>query len=330
MIRRDFITLLSGAAVAWPLAARAQQREIPTIGVLRSQSPELYVKAIAAFHRGLAETGYVEGKNVAVQYHGGEGSSGKHAVALTGELVRNRYAVIVVFGSTPAALALKAATQTIPIVFQIGPDPVAAGLVASLNRPGGNLTGVTGFNVQVMAKRLELLHKAVPAATLVAFLVNPTNAAVTQGELTEMQIAARALGLRLMVVNASTPTEIDTAFATVVTEQAGALVISGESFFSSRREQIVALAARNRVPTVYPLGTDAAAGGLMSYGRKNGLDVFRIVGTYAGRILKGEKPADLPVQQPSKFDFVINLMTAKALGLTIPETLLATADQVIE
>jgi putative ABC transport system substrate-binding protein len=181
-----------------------------------------------------------------------------------------------------------------------------------------------------MAKRLELLHKAVPAATLVAFLVNPTNAAVTQGELTEMQIAARALGLRLMVVNASTPTEIDTAFAAVVTEQAGALVISGESFFSSRREQIVALAARNRVPTVYPLGTDAAAGGLMSYGRKNGLDVFRIVGTYAGRILKGEKPADLPVQQPSKFDFVINLMTAKALGLTIPETLLATADQVIE
>jgi putative ABC transport system substrate-binding protein len=328
MRRREFIAGL-GSAAAWPLAAHAQQPAMPVVGVLHSQSPELYVEAIAAFHRGLAETGYVEGKNVAVQYRWGEGQA-EHTLALTGELVRNRYAVIVVFGSTPAALALKAATQTIPIVFQIGPDPVAAGLVASLNRPGGNLTGVTGFNVQVIAKRLELLHKAVPAATLVAFLVNPTNAALTQGELTEMQIAARALGLRLMVVNASTPTEIDTAFATVVTEQAGALVISGESFFSSRREQIVALAARNRVPTVYPLGTDAAAGGLMSYGRKNGLDVFRIVGTYAGRILKGEKPADLPVQQPSTFDFVINLMTAKALGLTIPETLLATADRVIE
>jgi putative ABC transport system substrate-binding protein len=329
MRRREFVGLVGGAA-AWPLAAGAQQRAMPTIGVLDAQSsPDLSREQIAAFHRGLAEIGYVEGENVAVQYRWGEGQV-ERTVALAGELVRDRYALIVIFGSTPGALALKAATQTIPIVFQIGPDPVAAGLVASLNRPGGNLTGVTASNVEVIAKRVQLLHEVVPAATLVAFLVNPANAAATKAELTEVQIAARVLGLRLMVINTTTPAEIETAFATIVAERAGALLISGESFFNGRRDQIVALAARDRVPTAYPISAYAIAGGLMSYGRSNSFDSYRIVGTYAGRILKGEKPADLPVQQPTKFDLVINLKTAKALGLTIPDTLLAAANEVIE
>jgi putative ABC transport system substrate-binding protein len=304
-----------------PLAARAQQRAIPTIGFLHPQSADTSREVLAAFHRGLAETGYVEGKNVAMEYRWAEGRADRIS-ALAAELVAGRFAVIVVIGSTPGAIALKAATQTIPIVFSIGPDPVAMGLVASLNHPGSNLTGVTVSNVQVIAKRLELVHELVPAATSVAFLVNPTNAAATEAELQEMQFAAHALGLRLLVVSASTPTEIATAFATVLAEQAGALVISGETFFTTQRDQLVALATRHAVPAIHTSPEWVKAGGLLSYGT-NSPDSYRIVGTYGGRILKGEKAADLPIQLATKIVLALNLKTAKALGLTFPTALLA-------
>jgi putative tryptophan/tyrosine transport system substrate-binding protein len=331
MKRREFIAGLggaaAGAAMAMPRLVRAQTR-LPVIGFLHAGSPDGGTEYVRAFNKGLAEAGYVEGRNAAIEYHWAEGQVSR-AVALAGELVRNRYAVIVVLGSTPAALALKAATQTVPIVFLIGPDPVEAGLVASLNRPGGNLTGVTVSNVEVIAKRLELLHELVPAATSVGFLVNPTNAAATEAEMKEMRVAAGVLGLRLLVLNASTPAEIESAFATVLPERAGALVVSGESFFTARRDQIIALAARYQIPTVYQARAAAVAGGLISYGTDN-LESYRIVGVYAGRMLKGEKPADLPVQLATRIDLVINLKTAKALGLTFPTALLVRADEVIE
>ena len=326
MRRREFIAGL-GAAV-WPLAARAQQPALPVIGVLHSQSPPAFVEPVAAFHRGLAETGYVEGKNVAIDYRWAEGHVDR-VIALAAEMVRNGYAVIAMIGSTPGALALKAATQTVPIVFQVGPDPVTAGLVASLNRPGGNLTGVSVINVEVIAKRLELLRELVPAANSVAFLVNPDNVAATEAEMKEMQGAAQALGLRLIVLNVTTPADIETAFTTAFPDQAGALVVGGNSFFTAHRDQIIALAARYRVPTIYSSLSRVVAGGLMSYGTDLN-ESYRIVGVYTGRILKGEKAADLPVQQVTKIELAINNKTAKALGLTIPERLLAIADQVIE
>ena len=264
MRRREFIAGLGGAA-AWPIAARAQQPAMPVIGFLHSQSPPGFVEPVAAFHRGLAETGYIEGKNVAIDYRWAEGHVDR-VVALVTEMVRNRYAVIAMIGSTPGALALKAATRTVPIVFQVGPDPVTAGLVASLNRPGGNLTGVSVINVEVIAKRLELLHDLVPAAKSVAFLVNPDNVAATEAEMKEMQGAARALGLRLIVLNVRTPADIETAFATAFPDQAGALVVGGNSFFGAYRDQIIAPAARYRVPTIYSSRSWLVAGGLMSYG----------------------------------------------------------------
>jgi putative ABC transport system substrate-binding protein len=327
MKRRDFITAL-GAAAACPLAASGQQPLMPVIGFLHGQSPNFRPETLSGFRRGLAEAGYIEGRNVAIVYRWAEGSVDR-LPALATELVRSQPAVIAVLASTPGALALKAAMQTIPIVFVIGPDPVALGLVARLNHPGGNLTGVTVSNVEVIAKRLEVLHELVPAATMVAFLVNPTNAAGTQAELNEMQMAAASLGLRLLVVDASTPAEIETAFATAIAARSGALVVGADSFFSARRQQIIALAATHRLATIYQNRGDVAAGGLMSYGT-DVPDSFRIAGTYAGRILKGERPADLPVQQAAKIELVINLKTAEALGLTFPETLLATANEVIQ
>jgi putative ABC transport system substrate-binding protein len=324
--RREFIAGLGAAT--WPLVAQAQQQAIPTIGFLLPQSPDTSREATAAFHRGLADGGYVEGRNVAVEYRWAEGRVDR-IPAIAAELAGGRFAVIVVIGSTPGALALKAATQTIPIVFSVGPDPVATGLVASLNHPGGNLTGVTVSNVQVIAKRLELLHEFVPAAPLIALLVNPTNAAATEAELKETQSAAQALGLRLMVVTASKPNEIETAVASVLAERAGALVISGETFFTARRDQLIALTSRFALPAIHTSPEWVRAGGLMSYGT-NSADSYRIVGTYAGRILKGEKPADLPVQLATKIVLALNLKTAKALGLTFPTTLLLRADEVIE
>jgi len=325
--RRDFIAGLGGAA-AWPLAARAQQPTLPVIGFLHSQSLPAFVEPMAAFHRGLAETGYIEGKNVAIDYRWAEGHVDR-VVALAAEMVRNRYAVIAVIGSTPGALALKAATQTVPIVFQVGPDPVTVGLVASLNRPGGNLTGVSVINVEMIAKRLEILHELVPAAKSVAFLVNPDNAAATEAEMKEMQGAAQSLGLRLMVLNARTQAEIETAFVTAFPDEAGALVVGGDSFFGAHRDQVIALAARYRVPTIYQSRSFIVADGLMSYGTDT-TESYRIVGIYIGRLLKGEKPADLPVQQVTKIELAINLKTAKALGLTVPQSILVRADEVIE
>jgi putative tryptophan/tyrosine transport system substrate-binding protein len=325
--RRTFIAGL-GSAAAWPRVARAQQPALPAIGFLHSQSLPGFVESVAAFHRGLAETGYIEGKNVAIDYRWGEGHVDR-VVAFAAEMVRNRYSVIAMIGSTPGALALKAATQTVPIVFQIGPDPVRAGLVASLNRPGGNLTGVSVINVEMIAKRLQLLHELVPAAKSVAFLVNPDNAAATESEMKEMQPAAQVLGLRLIVLNASTPAEIESAFATAFPGGARAFVVSGESFFTARRDQVIALAARYRVPTIYGSRSFIVAGGLMSYGTDT-TESYRIVGVYAGRILKGDKPADLPVQQVTKIELAVNLKTAKALGLTVPQSILARADEVIE
>jgi putative tryptophan/tyrosine transport system substrate-binding protein len=327
MRRREFIAGLGGAA-ACSFAARAQQGEVPTIGLLNAQSPGSDADYIAAFHQGLAETGHVEGKNVTIERYWGEGRVDR-VVALAGEMVRNRYALIVVLGSTPGALALKAASRTIPIVFHIGPDPVAVGLVASLNRPGGNVTGVSLINVEVIAKRLALLHELAPGVKSVAHLVNPANTDATEAETKEMQRAASLLDLRLVVLNVRTINEVETAFATVFPRQAGALIVGGDSFFSANRDRVVALAARYRVPSAYSGPRFTAAGGLMSYGADI-RDSVRVAGVYAGRILKGERPADLPVQQATTIGLAINLKTAKALGLTIPETLLATADEVIQ
>jgi putative ABC transport system substrate-binding protein len=301
---------------------------VPVIGLLHAQSLEAFRAPMTAFHEGLAETGYVDDKNVAIEYRWAEGHIDR-LPALVRELLSHQPAVIAVCGSTPGARLLKAATRTVPIVFLIGPDPVAAGLVDSLNHPGGNLTGVTVFNVEVIAKRLQLLHELVPAARSIAFLVNPTNAAATEAEMKEMQSAAGLLNLRLLVLNASTASEIEAAFESSLLERAGALVVSGETLFSAQRNQLVTLAARRRVPAIYQTRADAMAGGLISYGT-NTPDSYRQIGIYAGRILKGEKPADLPVQQATKIDLVINLKAAKALGLTVPLPLLGRADEVIE
>ena len=323
--RREFITLLGGAA-AWSLAARAQQA-MPVIGFLGSASAGPYARMMAAFRQGLNEIGYVEDRNVAIEYRWAEGQNDR-LPALAADLVRRQVTVIATTG-TPETLAAKAATTTIPIVFQVGIEPVQVGLVASLSRPGGNLTGVTNLNVEVGPKRLELLQEVVPTATLMALLVNPTSPNLTESTTKDALAAARTLGVQLHVLHASTERDIDDAFAALVQLRAGALVIGSDVFFNSRREQLAGLALRHAVPAIFQFREFAVAGGLMSYGA-NFTDSYRQVGVYTGRVLKGEKPSDLPVHQSTKVELIINLKTAKALGITVPLTLLGRADEVIE
>ncbi len=327
MRRSEFITLLGGAA-AWPLAAHAQQPALPVIGFLHSASAAAYAAPLAAFRKGLSETGYVEGQNVAIEYRWAEGQNDR-LPALAAELVRRRVAVIVTPGSTAATLAAQAATATIPIVFIIGANPVKIGLVASLNRPGGNATGINDFGVEIGAKRLGLLHELLPGAARFGVLVNPDNPFITESFVTELQMAASAIGRQIEVVTASTNGDIDTAFATLVKKRADALLISPDALFVTRRVQLIMLAVHHTLPALYHRRELAEAGGLMSYGSDLS-DQYRQTGLYVSRILKGEKPAEMPVQLPTKFEFVINLQTAKTIGLDIPPTLLARADEVIE
>src|SRR5258708_5944375 len=327
MRRREFITLVGGAAAVWPLAVRAQQAAVPVVGVLSAEWPNLFSDRLRAFHDGLRETGYVEGRNLAIEYRWAEGRNDR-LPALAAELVRRQVSVIV-STSTPAVLAARTATATIPIVFFVAADPVQLGLVTSLSRPGGNLTGVVTLNVEVAAKRLELLHELVPTATIVALLVNPTSTALAETITRELKAAARTLGLELHVLHASSEREIDTAFTTLVQLRAGALVIGADALFNSRSEQLAALTIRHRVPAIYQFREFVSAGGLRAYGSPV-LDPYRPLGVYTARILKGEKPADLPVQQPTKVELVINMKTAKALRLTVPLPLLGRADHAIE
>ena len=327
MKRREFITGVAATAAA-PLAARAQQPAIPVIGVLMATSPDVFADELRAFHHALKETGYVEGDNVTIAYRWPENQLDL-LPALAADLVRRKVAVIATVGGPAVSFAAKAATTTIPIVFAVSEDPVSLGLVGSLARPGGNLTGINFFTGEVAAKRLELLRELVPGATRVAVLVNSTNAAGTVSTLGHLEPAARAMGLQIQVLNASTSREIDAAFATIVRERLDALFVSPNPFFFSRRMQLTHLASRHAVPATYALRTYAEAGGLMSYGTSL-RDAYRQIGVYAGRILKGAKPADLPVVQASKFELVINAQTARMLGLTVSQSLLSTADEVIE
>jgi putative ABC transport system substrate-binding protein len=327
MKRRKFITLLGGAA-AWPLAATAQQAKAGTIGLLGTGTAAAQSQWTAAFVQRMRELGWVEGRNLAIEYRWSEGQN-ERLPALAAELVRRQVAVIVTPGSTAATLAAKAATPTIPIVFLSAVDPVKTGLVASLNRPGGNVTGVSDIGVELAAKRLGLLHELLPGAARFALLVNPDNPGITEAFVAEAQTAASAIGRQIEVVTASTNGDIDRAFATLVNKRADAFLVSTDALFVTRRVQLVTLAARHAVPAMYFRREFAEAGGLMSYG-SNLADQFRQNGIYAGRILKGEKPAEMPVQLPTKFEFVVNLQTAKLLGLEVPLTLLARADEVIE
>ena len=329
MRRREFITALGGAAVAWPIAARAQQPAMPVIGFLGATSPDAAnADYLRVFRQALKESGYVEGENVAIEYRWAETQLDR-LPALAAELVSRRVAVVVSVEGPPVAFAAKTATTTIPIVFTVSDDPVRLGLVASLARPGGNVTGINFFSNEVLAKRLELLRALVPTATRVAVLVNPANTANTETTLKDVEPAARAVGLQIQVLNADTSHEIDAAFATIVRERPDALFSASSPYFTSRRVQLVQLAARHAIPATYPGRQYVEVGGLMSYGA-NVASAWRQLGVYAGRILKGAKPADLPVVQASKFELVINHHTARMLGLTVPPTLLATADEVIE
>jgi putative ABC transport system substrate-binding protein len=326
--RRDVITLLCGTAAAWPFTVRAQLSAMPVIGYLGSGSPDEFVGRLRAFRQGLGETGYVEGKNVAIEYRWAENQYDRFP-ALLADLIRHKVTVIAAVTGTPPALAAKAATTTIPIVFVTGGDPVALGLVASLNRPGGNLTGVTTLTVELGPKQLEVLRELVPTATIIALLVNPTNPTNAETLSRDLQAAARTLGLQLQVLHASTERDFDAVFASLPRLRAGALVIGSDPFFDSRSQQLAALALRHAMPTMYPFREYAMAGGLISYGNSIA-DAHRQVGAYTRRILKGEQPADMPIQQSVKVELVINLKTARALGLTFPITLLGRADEVIE
>jgi putative ABC transport system substrate-binding protein len=324
--RREFITLLGAAA--WPLSARAQQAGMPVVGVLLPTSPDANTGRLRAFRQGLKDTGYVEGENAAIDYRSAEGHNDQ-LPALAADLVRRQVAVIASPLGAASALAAKVATTTIPIVFGVGDDPVKLGLVASLARPGGNLTGINYFNYELVAKRLEFLRDLMPAAARVAVLVNPTNAAGAETTLRDVHAAGRAMGLQIQVLNASNSREIEAAFETFVRERPDALFVGGDPFFNSRRVQLVHLATLHKLAATYAQRQYAEAGGLMSYGT-NVADAFRQVGDYTGRILKGAKPAELPVVQASKFELVINASTARMLGLTVPDKLLVAADEVIE
>jgi len=328
MRRREFIALLGGAAAAWPLAARAQQPALPVIGFLGSASPDLYAVRLSAFRQGLKQAGYVEGQNVAIEYRWADGHYDRLPV-LAAELVHRRVTVIVAGGGTPSVVAAKAATATIPIVFETATDPVQLGLVASLNRPGGNLTGVTNLNVEVGPKRLELLRELMPTAIIIAVLVNPTSGVLAEQVLHELEAAAPAFGMQLHALPASTERDLDTVFAALGQLRADALVIAPDIFFLAHTEQLGALALRHAVPAISSNRAFVTAGGLMSYGTSEA-DSYRLVGISAGKILRGEKPGDIPVQQATKVELIINLKTAKALGLTVPLPLLGRADEVIE
>jgi putative tryptophan/tyrosine transport system substrate-binding protein len=327
MRRREFVVLLGGAAV-WPLAARAQQLTTPVIGFLSSASADLYVIRLRAFREGLKEAGYAEGQNVEIEYRWAEGQNNR-LPELASELVRRQVAVIVAAGGTPAALAAKAATATIPIVFGVSTDPVKIGLVTSLSRPGGNLTGVSNMNLEVGPKRLELLRELLPSATTIAVLVNPTSPSIAESFLSGLQAPARALGLELHALQVSTERDLDAVFSVIAQLRADAVVISPDVLFNVWSERLAALAVHHAVPAIYQYREFAAAGGLLSYGTSE-TEYYRPMGIYAGRILKGDKPSDLPVQQAAKIELIINLNTAKALGLKVPLSLLGRADEVIE
>jgi putative ABC transport system substrate-binding protein len=328
MKRREFITLLGGAAMAWPLAARAQQPATPVIGFLSTQSPDGFTDQLRGFRQGLKDTGYVEGENVAIEYRWAEGQFDRLREQAA-ELVHRRVVVIAATGGVPSVLAAKAATTMIPIVFVATDDPVRLGYVASLARPGGNLTGINIFNVELVAKRLELLRELVPGATRVAVLVNPANTSNTETTLRDVEAAARAMGLQIQVLNANTIREIDAAFATFGRARPDALFVASSTLFNARRIQVAQWASYQRVPATYSGRQFVDAGGLMSYGASV-TDAYRQTGIYTGRILKGAKPADLPVLQSAKLELVINHQTARMLGLEVPPTLLAHADEVIE
>jgi putative ABC transport system substrate-binding protein len=327
MKRREFITLLGGAAAAWPLGVGAQQAAMPVIGFLGGGSPDAFAHVVNAFRQGLYETGFAEGQNVTIEYRWAEGQYDR-LPALVADLIRQKSAVIVATGGDVGVRAAKKAATAIPIVFTSGSDPVAAGFVSSLNRPGGNVTGVSLFVSVLEGKKLELLRELVPMAAVIGFLVNPNNPRADV-DTADMQAAARALGKLLLILKADGEHDFDAVFTNLAQQRVDALVVHTEPFFLSRRDHLVELAARHSIPTIYGLREFAAAGGLISYGTKLS-DSYRQVGIYTGRILKGEKPADLPVMQPTKFEFVINLKAAKALGLTVPTSLLVRADEVIE
>ena len=327
MQRREFITLLGGAAAAWPLAARAQQPAMPVVGFLSSRAPVESELEVAGFRRGLAQAGYVEHQNVAIDYRWAENQYDR-LPALAADLVKRQVRVIAALGGPRPALAVKAATKTIPFVFITGVDPVKLGLVDSCAKPGGNATGVNMFITAVEAKRLGLLHELIPTASRIAVIVNPNSPEVDR-QLSDLQTAARAIGRELKIFRVGTESEFDSAFATLAQDTAQALLVAGDPFFNSHRARIVALAERHKIPAIYEARSYATAGGLMSYG-PNLPDMYRQVGLYTGQILKGTKPADLPVIQPTALELVINLKTAKALGLAVPPVLLARADDVIE